>query len=84
MGNHPSGSRIFRLPRLDSILHKVATHPSHLHMGIAKLHLMAMIQMLLLLLRKRTAMGVRPLLLGNISKSLDLLSIPHKGAQSCS
>ena len=49
MGNHPSGSQIFRLPRRDCILRKVSTHPSHLHMGMAKLHHMAMIQMPLLL-----------------------------------
>lgn len=85
MGNHPSGSQIFRLPQLESILHKVSTHPNHLHMGMAKLHLMAMIQMLPL--HKRTAMGVRPFLLGNITvevptESRNLLSMANVIAQS--
>lgn len=88
MACHPSGSQIFRLPQLDSILRKGLTHPGHLHMGMAKLHRMAMIQMLLLL-RKHTAMGIRPLLLVNITvevhtKSRDELSISHESAQCCS
>lgn len=79
MGNQPHGSQIFRLPRQDSIRRKVSIHLSRLLTGMTKLHHMAMIQMLLL--RKRTVMGVRPLLLGNITvgtKSRNLLSIPHK------
>lgn len=77
-----SGSQIFRLLQLDSILHKGSTHPSLLHMNMAKHHRMAMIQ-ILLLLRKHTAMGVRPLLLVNITgevrtKSRDVFSIPPR------